>query len=302
MCEALTAAAHRSPIPERAPSPTAAAWSKASAEYPAGLLDLPNAPDSLFALGARSTLEAPRVAIVGTRDCTGYGDRMARKIASAIARAGGCVISGMARGVDACAHRAALEAGGKTAAVLGTGVDVPYPRGHARLHAQIAEQGLVLSESPPGSAAFRGCFPRRNRIIAALAQVTIVVEAGHKSGALLTARNALDLGRIVAAVPGPIDSPHSAGTNELLRDGAQVIATADDALALAGFPAAPELELPDFTEAESAVWEALGQGAASLDVVAARAKLSLRDCMSATTALELRSLVSAGFSGEYRRN
>ncbi len=277
-------------------------WSKASADYPAELLDLPNAPDLLFVLGARSTLDAPRVAIVGTRDCTAYGDRTARKIAGAIARAGGCVISGMARGVDACAHRAALEVGGKTVAVLGTGVDVPYPRGHARLHAQIAEHGLVLSESATGTAAFRGCFPRRNRIIAALATVTIVIEAGHKSGALLTAKNALELGRTVAAVPGPIDSPNSDGTNELLRDGAHVIATVDDALALAGFPAAPELPLPDLTDTERAVWGALGKGACQLDVLATRSGMTLRDCMAATTALELRSLVSSGYAGEYRRN
>lgn len=292
----------RSSTRERAQTAEPASWVRAGVEYPAELLDLPNPPDALFVLGTRATLDAPRVAIVGTRDCTAYGDRIARKIAGAIARAGGCVISGMARGIDACAHRAALEAGGKTVAVLGTGIDVPYPRGHARLHAEIAQQGLVLSESPPGTAAFRGCFPRRNRILAALAKVTIVVEAGHKSGALLTAKNALELGRTVAAVPGPIDSEHSAGTNELLRDGAHVIATVDDALALAGFPAEPELVLPEFTEPERAVWDALGKGAAPIELLAHRASLSLRDCMSATTALELRSLISAGFSGEYRRN
>lgn len=287
---------------ERAQFTELGEWSKASPHYPAELLDLPNSPDLLFSLGARATLDAPRVAIVGTRDCTAYGDRTARKIAGAIARAGGCVISGMARGIDACAHRAALEVGGRTVAVLGTGVDVPYPRGHARLHAQIAEAGLVVSESAAGTAAFRGCFPRRNRIIAALANVTIVVEAGYKSGALLTAKSALELGRTVAALPGPIDSPASDGTNELLRDGAHVIATVDDALALAGFPAAPELALPELTQQERAVWDALGKGAAMLEVVADRASLSLRDCMTATTALELRSLVSTGFSGEYRRN
>ncbi|HUR92603.1 MAG TPA: DNA-processing protein DprA, partial [Gemmatimonadaceae bacterium] len=130
-------------------------WRRESAEYPPELLDLPNPPQTLFALGSRSALEGRRVAIVGTRDCTGYGDRTARRLAAAIARAGGCVISGMARGIDACAHRAALEANGKTVAVLGTGVDVPYPQGHVLLHAQIAEHGLVLSESPAGATAFR---------------------------------------------------------------------------------------------------------------------------------------------------
>lgn len=242
------------------------------------------------------------MAIVGTRDCTGYGDRTARRLAAAIARAGGCVVSGMARGIDACAHRAALEANGKTVAVLGTGIDVPYPQGHARLHAQIAEQGLVLSESPSGAAAFRGCFPRRNRIIAALAHVTIVVEAGHKSGALLTAKNALDLGRTVAAVPGPIDSPASDGTNQLLRDGAQVIASVDDALALVGFAPEPERFPPELSDAERVVWDALGQGAAGVEVVAQRANMSLRDCMSVATSLELRGVISSGYSGEYRRS
>jgi DNA processing protein len=298
----VTAREFRTAASEATQATEPAIWRKLDPDYPGELLDLPNAPDALFSLGERAALDAPRVAIVGTRDCTSYGDRTARKIAGAIARAGGCVVSGMARGIDACAHRASLEVGGKTVAVLGTGIDVPYPRGHARLHAEIAKCGLLLSETPPGTAAFRGCFPRRNRIIAALATVTIVIEAGHKSGALLTAKNALELGRTVAAVPGPIDSPHSAGTNELLRDGAQVIATVDDALALAGFPVEPELELPDFTDTERAVWDALGKGAASIELVAHRANLSLRDCMSATTALELRSLISAGFSGEYRRN
>ncbi len=298
----VAATQSRISVPEREPTAGPAEWNKAGPDYPAELLDLPNPPDLLFALGLRATLDAPRVAIVGTRDCTAYGDRIARKIAGAIARAGGCVISGMARGVDACAHRAALEAGGKTVAVLGTGIDVPYPRGHARLHRQIADDGLVISESPAGTAAFRGCFPRRNRIIAALAKVTIVVEAGYKSGALLTAKDALNLGRTVAAVPGPIDLPHSAGTNELLRDGAQVIATVDDALTLVGLPAAPELPLPDLAYTERAVWEALGKGAATIELVAQRADLPLREAMAALTALELRSLISAGFSGEYRRN
>lgn len=277
-------------------------WSKGSAEYPPALLDLPDPPEALYVLGEREKLDAPTVAIVGTRDCSGYGDRTARKIATAIARAGGCVVSGMARGVDACAHRAALETQGKTVAVLGTGVDVPYPRGHARLHAELASRGLVISESPAGTAAFRGCFPRRNRIIAALARVTIVVEAGYKSGALLTAKNALELGRTVAAVPGPIDAPTSGGTNELLRDGAHVIATVDDALALLGLPAAPQLELPELTGAERAVWIALAAGAAPIETLADRARLSLRDTMSAATALEFRNLISAGYSGEYRRN
>jgi DNA processing protein len=171
---------------------------------------------------------------VGTRDASEYGERTAAALAGAAARAGLTVISGMARGIDAAAHRAALEAGGTTIAVQGTGVDVPYPAGHRALHREIAERGLVLSESEPGTRAFPGCFPRRNRLIAALARVTVVVEAPFKSGAINTAGQALDLGRVVAAVPGRIDDPRSAGSNQLIRDGAQVVGSVDDLLNLLG--------------------------------------------------------------------
>src|SRR5207249_9854011 len=146
----------------------------------------------------------------------------ARELAGALARAGACVVSGMALGIDAIAHRAALEVNGRTIAVLGTGVDIAYPRAHRGLHAEIVARGLVLSELPPGAHSHGGSFPLRNRIIAALAKVTIVVEAPEGSGALITSERALDLNRTVAAVPGPIDSPQSEGTNKLIREGAQI--------------------------------------------------------------------------------
>ncbi len=143
-------------------------------------------------------------------------------------------MSGLARGVDAAAHRAALAAGGSTIGVQGTGVDVPYPASHRSLHAALCERGTVVSELEPGTTATPGCFPRRNRIIAALCQVTVVVEAGFKSGAINTASQALDLGRTVAAVPGRIDEERSAGANQLMRDGAQVICGVEDLLGLYG--------------------------------------------------------------------
>ena len=149
-------------------------------------------------------------------------------------KAGLTVVSGLARGVDAAAHRAAMEAGGTTLAVNGPGVDVAYPVSHRALHEAIQERGAVLSEMEPGTKAFPGCFPRRNRIIAALAKVTVVVEAGFRSGAINTASQALELGRIVAAVPGPIDDPRSAGANLLIRDGALVITDVDDLLMACG--------------------------------------------------------------------
>lgn len=208
---------------------------------PEALRDLDQVPRGLWGLGDWTCLAAAPaglVAIVGTRDASPYGERTARRLASAAARAGLVVVSGLARGVDAAAHAAALEAGGRTIAILGTGVDIPYPAGHRQLHALVQDNGLVLSECEPGTKAFPGCFPRRNRLIAALSTVTVVVEAGFKSGAINTASQALQLGRTVAAVPGLIDDPRAAGANLLIRDGAQVITDVDDLLALCGKPTA----------------------------------------------------------------
>jgi DNA processing protein len=209
-------------------------WLPASA-LPATLGELSHPPAGLWCHGsADDLLGAPdrHVAIVGTREASAYGIRSATRLATACAHAGLVVVSGMARGVDAAAHEAAIRAGGRTIAVLGTGVDVPYPVGHRTLLAEIAERGLAIAEADLGTLARPGCFPRRNRLIAALCRVTVVVEAGFKSGAINTASQALELGRTVAAVPGPIDDPRSAGANGLLRDGAQVICGVEELLSL----------------------------------------------------------------------
>jgi DNA processing protein len=226
---------------------------------------------------------------------------MARELSGSLARAGACVISGLARGIDAAAHRAALAEKGRTAAVLGTGVDVPYPVGHRELHAAIARNGVLLSEFPSGSRAARGSFPRRNRVLAALASVTIVIEAPARSGALITADHALELGRVVAAVPGPIDSPQSAGSNELLRDGAVVIANVDDALTLAGLSVPRARSNAPVTAAEQAVLAELGRSPADLDALTARTRLPARECMRAVTTLELAGRVECLLTGEIRR-
>jgi DNA processing protein len=257
----------------------------------------------LWALGDLALLDdaRPAVAIVGTRRATAYGERATRAIAGALARAGACIVSGMARGIDACAHRAALESSGATIAVLGTGVDVAYPVAHQALLAELCAHGLVLSEYPPGERANGGSFPRRNRIIAALAQATIVVEAGAKSGALITANDAEQLGRTVAAVPGPIDQPQSEGTNLLLRDGAQFIASVEDALALVGLTRAvrrPSVA-PDSDEAN--VWRALGDGAADLEAICGRTRLPADRCLAAITALELAGAVECTLTGVVQR-
>jgi DNA processing protein len=271
--------------------------------YPTPLLHLVDPPPYLCVLGDLSVLARPVVAIVGTRRATPYGERVTQALAGALAAAGVCVVSGMARGIDAAAHRAALARGGFTAAVLGTGVDVAYPVAHRPLHASIAERGVVISEFPCGSRAGPASFPRRNRIIAALASLTIVVEAGERSGALITAEHALDLGRDVGAVPGPVESPQHVGSNGLLKQGAHAILGADDALSLLGLPdasARPNVAA-SLVGDERAVWIALENGATPIDLLTERAALTPRRSLAAVTALELAGLVETLRTGEIHR-
>ena len=189
--------------------------------YPPRLRDLPDPPSVLFVAGRSELLAGPCVAIVGSRAATVYGRRVARGLGAMLAARGTCVVSGMAMGIDAEAHRGALPTA--TAAVLGSGADVASPPRNAGLYREIRRSGVVASEFPPGVQAEAHHFPRRNRIIAALATDVIVVEASKKSGALITVDHALDLGREVHAVPGPIDRPTSEGTNQLIADGAEMI-------------------------------------------------------------------------------
>ena len=276
---------------------------RGEADYPPALEDLPDPPRQLWALGRPALAHVkPIVAIVGTRNSTPYGERMTREIARALARAGACVVSGMARGIDATAHRSALEAGGSTVAVLGTGVDVVYPVGHRTLHDVIGRRGLVLAELPPGTRAFRGCFPRRNRIIAALATVTIVVEAPVKSGALNTALQADALGRTLGVVPGPIDVEQAQGSNGLLRDGGAVmISDVADALALVGLT--PRLRVPRSLDGPdaAAVWSALADGPLDSDALCAKSGLPAQRCMAAVTELEMEGAIECALTGLIRR-
>ena len=278
-----------------------AVWTRGSSDYPSSLEDLEYPPRRLYALGSASMLKGRLVSIVGTRHPTGYGLRVARAIAGELARGGASIVSGMARGIDAAAHRAALEMDGRTVAVMGTGIDVPYPVGHRALHETLATRGLVVSEYGRGVPAHKGAFPRRNRIIAALAPVTIVVEAGHQSGALNTARQAIELGRVVAGVPGSIDSPESCGVNELLRDGAAVIASVADALALVGVSPPPRKRDAELEEKELRVWDALAGGGLDTDSLAARSRLPARECLAAVTSLEFLGMVECLLTGEVRR-
>lgn len=202
--------------------------------YPVALLDLYDPPPLLFARGSLEVLTRPTVAVVGTRANTEYGADVTRLTVSALAGAGVVVISGLAHGIDRIAHETALESGGPTAAVVGCGIDVVYPRQHACLQDRVAREGLLLSEFLPGEPARPHNFPRRNRILAALAQVVVVVEAPGRSGALITAEHALDLGREVLAVPGPVGRRTSEGTNALIRDGAGILLEPADVLVALG--------------------------------------------------------------------
>jgi len=274
---------------------------RSDAGYPRALLDCPTAPARLWLRGDRTVLEQPCVAIVGTRTATAYGERVAHALALTLARAGACIISGLARGIDAAAHRGALAAEGATVAVLGTGLDVVYPRAHEQLQDEIGRRGLLVSELAPTNAAHGGSFPRRNRIIAALASVTVVVEAGLKSGALITASEALELGRTVAAVPGPVDIPQAMGSNELLRDGALVITSIADAVTLLGLDTPVRtVDLPT-SGAELGLWTALAAGPADLDTLCSRAALPAHEGMAAASALEMRGLIRCELSGELRK-
>lgn len=204
--------------------------------YPAALAALPDAPAALHVAGGQARLATlaagPAAAIVGARRASPYGLEVARALGRSLSAAGVTVVSGMALGADSAAHAGALEAAGRTMAVLGGGADVAYPASKRALHRQIAAAGCVISEAPPGMRPRRWCFPARNRIIAGLAAVTIVVEAAERSGSLITARIAREIGRDVAAVPGRITSPRARGSNDLLADGAHIVRGPEDVLDL----------------------------------------------------------------------
>ena len=201
-----------------------------SREYPAILDEIYDPPSVLFCAGELTPADEIAVAIVGSRHATQYGKKVTQQLARGLALAGVTVVSGMARGIDGIAHRAALEAGGRTIAVLGGGILNVYPVEHTDLANQIKENGAVLSEALPMVAPKSGCFPRRNRIVSGLSLGVVVVEAGARSGAAISARLAMEQGRDVFAVPGRIDSRMSFGCHKLLKDGAKLVQSVDDIL------------------------------------------------------------------------
>lgn len=277
-------------------------------EWPAALGRLgAAAPRALFARGRRDLLgelgKAPVVTIVGSRRAGPYGRDVAASIAEGLAASGARVISGMALGADAAAHRGALRAG-ETVAVLGAGPERAYPRSAGSLYREVCERGLVISELPPNTPTFRWTFPARNRLMAALGEITIVIEAAERSGSLITAEMAADCGRIVGAVPGPVTSWRSAGTNALLADGACLIRDARDALeAILGPGAAPERRAggPELSAAEEAVLDAIEGGAGAADRIALLTGVGPGQVLAAVSRLELVGLVETDHSGACRR-
>jgi DNA processing protein len=263
-----------------------------SSAYPALLAELHDPPGRLYLRGGDpGVLQRPAVALVGARSCSPYGSQVARTLARELAAAGVVVVSGLARGVDAEAHRGALEAGGTTVAVLGCGIDRDYPARHAQLARRIVETGLVVSEYPPGTEPAPWRFPARNRIVAGLARATVVVEARERSGALITADFALELGRDVFAVPGEITSALSAGTNGLIRQGATPLLAAEDVLELLGIAPRVPSAAPAISEAARSLLSRLEDGTAGSDELVRSTGREASVVGAALVELELAGLV-----------
>ena len=268
--------------------------------FPSRLQSIHDPPPGLFLRGDApiELLERPSIAVVGARACSSYGSTVATSLGRELAAAGVVVVSGLARGIDAAAHRGALEAG-TTVAVLGCGIDRDYPRAHAPLAAQIAATGLILSEYPPGVEPAPWRFPARNRIVAGLARATVVVEARERSGALITADLALDEGREVLTVPGEITSQLSKGTNALLRLGATPVTCAADVLNAIGIEPAPLPEPPALAGPAARVRAVVADAPAAADELIRRTGLTAGELAAALAELELLGLVTQA-DGLYR--
>lgn len=292
-------------MPPHVDSPVTLAW--ADSRYPAWLRVVPDPPPVLWMLGDLSAFEPLSVAIVGSRGASQYARSVARTLAAGLAHAGVIVTSGMARGVDGAAHEGCLDAGGRTIAVVGTGVDVVYPAEHAALSRRIARQGVIVSECPPGTPARAWHFPRRNRIISGLSQAVVVVEASEKSGSLITARMALEQGREVMAVPGSVLYGRNRGAHALIKDGATPIEDASDILDALGKAGWRPRAVQPCAEAGSGahpVTDALaGAGPDGLDVAELEAATALgRGALLAElTALELDGRVVRLAGGRFQR-
>lgn len=281
--------------------------------YPSLLKEIHDPPIGLYRKGGY-LFDRPNIAIVGSRRTTLYGQAVARKLGGDLARLGYCVVSGLARGIDTAAHEGALEAGGRTAAVLGTGIDIIYPSENLGLYRRIAETGAVLTEFPFGRKADKQSFAMRNRIVAGMSVAVVVVESDVNGGAMITARFAGEQGRLLFAVPGRIDQPTSAGCHQLIRDGATLLTSVDDILSelsyLGGMQPAPiggaaPVAVPDqrrtgLGESERRVLDQFaGGGILALDDVAAASGLAVAEVSASLMLLELKRLVAKRADGRF---
>ncbi len=271
--------------------------------YPRPLLEIPDPPPLLYARGRRELLQPPALAVVGSRNATAQGERNAEEFAKALSAAGLTIVSGLALGVDAAAHRGGLAGPGSTVAVLGTGIDLVYPQRNAPLAGEIAERGLLLSEFPLGTPAAAHNFPRRNRLISGLARGCLVIEAAVASGSLITARLAADQGRDVFAVPGSIHSPLSKGCHALIKSGAKLAESAEDILnELSGFRTSARAEVTAPAPSEAGGLLALmGHDPVDVDALSERAGLSVEHVSSELLRLELDGRVTALPGGLFQR-
>lgn len=274
----------------------------ADPDFPPLLKEIPEPPALLYAWGDVALLARPAAAMVGSRNHTAYGAQAARLLAGGVARAA-VVVSGMARGIDALAHLAALDAGGGSVGVLGNGFGVIYPAANRALYERMVAHGCLITELPPGERPHAGAFPRRNRLISGLAAATVVIEAAPSSGALITADCALDQGRTVLAVPGPITSPTSLGCNKLIQQGAKPALSPGDVLEELGLslPETPgcrpgvsppvRTAPPDLNALQQTLWDALAAEPQHVDALVASARAETGAVLTALTELELRGLV-----------
>ena len=292
-------------------------WTPADPDYPRLLLEIPNFPVPLYYRGAVKSWEtqgmAPSIGIVGTRDPSDYGRRWTRRLTMALADRGFTIVSGLADGIDTESHRACLERGGRTIAVMGTGVDVVYPQRNRDLYQQIVDTGLILSEYPKGTQPDRIHFPQRNRIIAGLCRAVLVMEAPKKSGALITAQLANDYNREVYILPGSLDNPRSRGCLELLSQGAQAILDEDHLLELLGAipaldsdsthpqPPSPTVPPPNLDPQLAQVLQILSEEALSLDFIVDKSQLPAPIVSGALLQLELMALVTQLPGMRYQR-
>ncbi len=271
--------------------------------YPPYLLEIAQPPPVLYVLGELTEADNLAMAIVGTRNVTSYGKQLCHDTATYLAGHGITIVSGLARGVDAIAHRAALKIGGRTLAVLGSGVDVIYPPEHRKLADAIMQKGAIISDYAPGTRPEGINFPPRNRIISGLSRGTIVIEAGERSGALITAKFAAEQGRDVFAVPGSVLSPMSKGTNKLIGEGAIPMAnpaTVVSHLGLEKQKVNMQKEKVELSPLERRVFEALGHSTVHVDELCAKLDMPIEKLNATLTMMQLKGVVAQENNQEYR--